>query len=137
MTMSTHFLGKISLRAMIVNDEKVLIARDIDDVDLWEIPGGRLHEGETLEAGLKREIQEELGVDCNIGPMVYSEQFHQTRDGSLHLLLAYEVTLSDPTAEFHVDTHEVAEVRWISKDELPTYTLYGNCLNALKSYWKT
>ncbi len=133
---SPHFLGKISLRAIVVRDGKVLISRDVNDVDTWEIPGGRLHEGESLEEGLKREIQEELGVDANIGALVYSEQFHQTRDGSLHLLLTYEVTLTDPTAEFRFDPHEVAEVKWISKDDLKNYKLYENCLNALNAYWR-
>lgn len=132
---SPHFLGKISLRAIIVDEDRVLISRDINDADIWEIPGGRLHEGETLEEGLKREIQEELGVDAKIGAMVYSEQFHQTRDGSLHLLLTYEVTLADPTTQFRFDPNEVAEVKWISKEALHQYKLYGNCLNALKAYW--
>lgn len=35
-----------------------------------------------VEDGVKREIREELGVEANIGRLVHSEQFHQTRDGS-------------------------------------------------------
>lgn len=130
-----HFLGKISLRAVIVQDEKVLLTRDIGDPDIWEIPGGRLYEGETIEEGLKREIREELGVEIRIGRLAYTEQFRQQRDGSLHLLLAYEAFLEDPTRPLTLAPDEVAEIRWIDKTQIDEQNIYPNCLNALRMYW--
>lgn len=131
-----HFVGKVSLRAIIIRDEKALIARDINDPDIWEIPGGRLDEEEGLEACLKRELVEELGVHIAVGPLIYAEQFHQTRDGVLSLLIAYEATLVDPDAPFKLAPDEVAEVKWVGKDELQHQKIYDNCLHALKAYWK-
>ena len=36
----------------------------------WSLPGGGLEVGETLEAGVAREIEEETGLTVSVGPVV-------------------------------------------------------------------
>ena len=132
---ASKFVGGVALKAILVKDGLALISHDKSGLDFWELPGGRLHVGEDLEVALHRELLEELGVQVRVGQLVYSEQYHQTRDGSPHLLLAYEVTLVDPEAEFKLEPTEVEEVRWIEKNELEKFKIYGNCLNALRVYF--
>jgi ADP-ribose pyrophosphatase YjhB (NUDIX family) len=36
----------------------------------WSLPGGTLELGESLEAGVAREIREETGLDVDVGPVV-------------------------------------------------------------------
>ncbi|NLG26207.1 MAG: 8-oxo-dGTP diphosphatase MutT [Clostridiales bacterium] len=60
----------VVVAAVLSRGRRVLIARRPDDKHLgglWEFPGGKLEDGETPEAALKRELREELGVDVRVG----------------------------------------------------------------------
>jgi len=37
---------------------------------LWEFPGGRVEEGETDAAALKREVRHRLGVEIDVGQLI-------------------------------------------------------------------
>src|SRR5438067_4096517 len=52
--------------ALIDPDGRVLLAQRPEGkhlAGLWEFPGGKMHPGETPEAALIRELDEELGID--------------------------------------------------------------------------
>jgi mutator protein MutT len=62
----------VGVGAVIVeNGRVVLVKRRFEPLaGQWSLPGGRLELGETLEAGLAREMQEETGLDVEVGPVV-------------------------------------------------------------------
>ena len=72
--------------ALIDVDGRVLLARRPEGkkmAGLWEFPGGKLHDGETPETALIRELKEELGIDVSaacLAPFAFAsheyERFH-------------------------------------------------------------
>ncbi|MDP3980730.1 MAG: NUDIX domain-containing protein [Chlamydiota bacterium] len=53
-----HFIGKVSQKAIIINNDQILVCRGIGD-SLWEFPGGRLHNEGTPQENLIREVKED------------------------------------------------------------------------------
>lgn len=129
-----HFVGKISQKAIVVRDGKILLVRDPSDDAIWELPGGRLHAGETPQEGLLRELKEEIGVHASIQRVVHVEQFRHVKTGQEMFLVAYEATFS-PDQEIQPLDGEVGEWCWITKENLYDQHIYDNCLRALKTYF--
>lgn len=129
-----HFFGKVRQKAIIIKGNQILITREKDE-EVWEIPGGRLNLHEDPKEGLRRELQEELGVEVQLESIVYVEQYIKSSTGEPHLFLAYTATLQDESKPFKLQDEEIAEVKWIRKDQLFDQKIYENCLNALKKYF--
>ncbi|GAA4999117.1 Nudix family hydrolase [Pseudoluteimonas lycopersici] len=65
-------MKQIHVVAGVIRDARgrVLLARRTEGRDLsgsWEFPGGKVEPGETPEAGLARELREELGIEATVG----------------------------------------------------------------------
>jgi ADP-ribose pyrophosphatase YjhB (NUDIX family) len=62
----------VGVGAVIVQQGKVvLVKRRFEPLaGQWSLPGGRLELGESLEAGLAREMLEETGLEVQVGPVV-------------------------------------------------------------------
>jgi 8-oxo-dGTP diphosphatase len=110
---------RISVTAAVLEkDGRILIARRKRGdrlEDKWEFPGGKIEEGETPEICLRRELQEEFGVDVVVGGFV-----GRSRHSYPHVeidLLAYRAT--HVSGDFELYDHE--EILWVDPADFHRY----------------
>ena len=75
--------------ALVAGDKRILLQQRAPDramAGLWEFPGGKVEEGETPEAALVREIEEELGVTLDRDALVPA-CFASAAVGARHMVL--------------------------------------------------
>jgi 8-oxo-dGTP diphosphatase len=86
---------RVSLKAIILDSrQRILVLQDQDGT--WELPGGGLDHGESMQHCLRREIMEELGVGVdNINFSTMYPYISKGRTGHWRFKLALAVKLSD------------------------------------------
>ena len=95
--------------AIIQNDNNFLIGRrgkDEKSAGMWEFPGGKLEEGESLKECIKRELKEELNISAEIGELffIYTYDYPQ---------LSYELYFFKVNSFFGVPAKRVHDkLRW-------------------------
>lgn len=112
----------VAAAALVDVDGRVLIGKRPAGkamAGLWEFPGGKVHEGETPEAALIRELREELGIDTRTSCLAaFAFASHGYED--FHLLMPLYVCRTwkgTPRALEHED------LAWVRSARLRDYPM--------------
>ncbi len=112
----------VSAVALLDADNRVLLAQRPEGksmAELWEFPGGKVEPGETPEAALIRELNEELGIDTHescLAPIGFASHGYD----EFHLLMPLFVCRKwqgEPTAQ------EGQTLTWVRPNALRNYPM--------------
>jgi len=105
--------------ALIMQDGKLLVCQRTRHQTMplkWEFPGGKIEEGEQPRDALRRELDEELGIQATVGDELARIQ-HEYPNGGMVELRFYVVR--EYTGE--LENRIFKDIQWARPNELPKF----------------
>lgn len=109
---------KIVTAAIIYENGKILLARRAQDQNLagmWEFPGGKREERESVQECLVRELNEELNIDTSVTDVIAKSIYEYTH-GKFEIVALKTRVLS---GSYSLTVHD--EIEWVALDQLQDY----------------
>jgi double-stranded uracil-DNA glycosylase len=119
-------VDRVGARALIHDHEgRTLLVQFRDDSGQtwWATPGGGIEDGEDVEAALRRELAEEVGLDdFELGPEIWTREHTFGWRGRIlrqrERIWLVEVEHHEPAPRVDLAAELVADVRWWTREEL-------------------
>lgn len=112
----------VAAGAIIYKNRKILLQRRADS-GKWAIHGGVLELGETVEETVKRELNEEIGInpiELKFYKVFSGEDMHTVYPNGDEVYYINVIFLCDKyEGELKEDNNEVTELKWFDVDNLP------------------
>ncbi len=116
--------------ALIMKDGDVLVCQRTKHQTMplkWEFPGGKIEEGEQPRDALRRELDEELGINAKIGEEVARIK-HEYKTGNSVELRFYAVR----EYQGKIENRIFKDIRWSPKNQLPSFDFLEADLELVK-----
>lgn len=116
--------------ALIIKDSKILVCQRTRHQVMplkWEFPGGKIETGEQPRDALRRELDEELGIDARIGEEVARIQ-HNYKGGGAVELRFYVVH----EYKGEIENRIFKDVQWADRKDLPDFDFLEADLGLVK-----
>lgn len=127
---------RINVRGIIFKDgtllaQQLTLGSDGIIRDYWCTPGGGLDDGESLHAGLHREMIEETGIAPKIGKLLFIQQFHDGKKEQLEFFFHIENPDDYVTIDLAATSHGEAEITAVEFIDPTTANLLPNFLTKI------
>ncbi|MGA3087300.1 MAG: (deoxy)nucleoside triphosphate pyrophosphohydrolase [Terriglobales bacterium] len=102
--------------ALILKDDLILACQRTRHQPMplkWEFPGGKIEEGEQPRDAMRRELEEELGIEAEIGIEVVRLIHQYPNRGSVELRF-FEVR----NYRGEIENRIFREIRWVTRQQL-------------------
>ena len=108
----------ISIKGVVFQGSQVILLKN--ERNEWELPGGKIEMGETPEVCVRREIEEELGLQVKVVQILDSWMYH-IREGADVFIVTYGC-LSEPGGEI-VPSSEHKETALFELEAVPALNM--------------
>lgn len=131
-------LQQVSIKGLLCRDNKVLFLKtpkNAKNSGTWELPGGRMDFGESVEEAFEREMKEELGFDdVKMGMLINTWTFTSIREGINHhfIVLDFEIFTDESKIKL---SDEHSEYGWIGKSEFEDLEMREGHKETLRKYF--
>lgn len=122
----TRLRARVAAKVAIFRGEQILLLHRSSaaaDPGVWDLPGGVVHEGESLARAARREVREETGFQVRLGPMFHAEVFGSvSRHGKIRPTVGVFFQGNAPrNALPRLDPREHTDFAWVSRTDLKSY----------------
>ena len=101
----------VSVAGIVIRDDQRILTIQRQDNEHWEPPGGVLELDEAIEAGVRREIREETGVDVTVERL--TGVYKNLPRGIVALVFRCR-----PRSSSVSSTDEARSIRWLTVGEI-------------------
>lgn len=121
----------LTVRGIIKNEDKILIVKrhpkSRTDPEMWELPGGKVENGEHFADALVREIKEETSLDASVGDFCDAVQNDYTHKRTVQLMMY----MDDVEGEVKI-SEEHTDYMWADLKKIKTLEISTSLEKLLK-----
>jgi 8-oxo-dGTP diphosphatase len=114
----------VGVGGVIVQDGRAVIVRRGQEPRKgeWSLPGGVVELGESLIDATRREMNEETGLDVDVGELVeIFDRVHRDAEGRVRYHFVIADYLCTPIGGTLLAGSDATDARWVSIDEIDEY----------------
>jgi 8-oxo-dGTP pyrophosphatase MutT (NUDIX family) len=121
-------------------------ADDPKNPNKWEVPGGRMEFGESVEEHIKREVKEEVGLDIQVGEpfAIWTWKIKKPNNSGgfneIQIVAVASVCTADTIdidAGGQVEDDFLDDMRWVPLGEVLSYDLIPDIIPVVEKFLKT
>lgn len=123
---SRHYWHRENVRGILLDsDQKIALLCNGGNGNYWELPGGGVEKGETIEFAVRRELKEETGANSTIEKevgLIIEKRFGDTdwETGLIQHVYSYICNINGPKGEPELTPQEIEsgmQVHWLEVED--------------------